>query len=504
MIATSRMSPTETVFRLLVGLTGLFFLVLGIGFMAFPDIFAAVFSVEPAYGLGVNGIRSDFGGLFLGIGFFCLLGATTGRCRWLAVPIIFLLLIIAGRLIGIGLDGPSSPGLKSLLVEVILLVILAVSTMVLALKAGSNEKGLKVSELLNLKTLVGAAVVAAILGGLFLSQKKIGLALVERIGAKSMNADVIADLPDGLHVGLCGSGAPFADPRRACACVAVIAGRSFYVVDTGPSSERKMELMRLNPGQVRAVLLTHFHSDHIGDLGELMLKRWAGGSNKSALEVFGPAGVETVVKGFNLAYSLDSEYRILHHGPETMPPTGAGGLARPFHFSPGKNEAVIIDTDGVRITAFEVDHAPVKPAVGYRFDYKDRSVVISGDTAPCQSLLHQARGADLLVHEALQPAMVSILQDLGQKIGRHNVARIMGDIMRYHTSPEDAAKIAKEAGVRHLLLTHILPPLPVSILKAAFLGDARKFYHGPITIGEDGLLLSLPAGEKKILKRSLL
>ena len=297
MTATSRRSPTKTVFRLLVGLTGLFFLALGIGFMAFPDILAAVFSVEPAYSLGVNGIRSDFGGLFLGMSFFCLIGATTGRCRWLTVPIIFLLLIIAGRLIGIGLDGPSPAAVKSLLVEVILLVLLAVSTVVLALRAGSNEKGLKVSELLNLKTLVGAAVVAAILGGLFLSQKKIGLALVERIAAKSMNADVIADLPDGLHVGLCGSGAPLADPRRANPCVAVIAGRSFYVVDIGPSSERKMELMRLNPGKVKAVLLTHFHSDHIGDLGELMLKRWTGGSNKSPLEVFGPAGVETVVDG---------------------------------------------------------------------------------------------------------------------------------------------------------------------------------------------------------------
>jgi ribonuclease Z len=165
---------------------------------------------------------------------------------------------------------------------------------------------------------------------------------------------------------------------------------------------------------------------------------------------------------------------------------------------------VILDADGVRITAFQVDHAPVKPAVGYRFDYKGRSVVISGDTIPNPSLREQARGADLLVQEALQPAMVGILQEQAQRTSRRNTARILGDIIQYHTSPEDAAKIAKEAGVGHLLLTHIVPPLPVSNLKAAFLGDAGRFYQGPITIGEDGLLLSLPAGGKQILIRSLL
>jgi ribonuclease Z len=499
-----RISPIETIFRLLAGLTGLFFLTLGIGFMVFPDILAAVFSVEPAYAPGVNGIRSDFGGLFLGMSFFCLLGAATGRSRWLAVPIVFLLLIIAGRLMGFGLDGPSPAGLRFVLVELLLLAVLTVSTVMLALRAGSNDTRLKGSELLNLKTLVGAVVVAAIFGGLLLSQEKIGMALVERLAARNMSADVIAELPDGLHVGLCGSGAPLPDPRRASPCVAVVAGRNLYIVDTGPSSERKMELMRLNPGRVKAVLLTHFHSDHIGDLGELLLKRWTGGSHNSPLEVFGPAGVETVVEGFNLAYSPDSEYRVLHHGPETVPPAGAGGLARPFHFPPGKNEVVILEADGVRITAFQVDHAPVKPAVGYRFDYKGRSVVISGDTIPNPSLREQARGADLLVQEALQPAMVGLLQEQAQRTSRRNTARILGDIIQYHTSPEDAAKIAKEAGVGHLLLTHIVPPLPVSNLKAAFLGDAGRFYQRPITIGEDGLLLSLPAGGKQILIRSLL
>jgi ribonuclease Z len=100
--------------------------------------------------------------------------------------------------------------------------------------------------------------------------------------------------------------------------------------------------------------------------------------------------------------------------------------------------------------------------------------------------------------------MVRTLQKVSQKNGRNNTAKVMGDIQNYHTSPEEAAKIAREAGVRYLLLTHLIPPLPVSDLKSAFMGDAKKYYQGPITIGEDGMIFSLPAGNKKILKGSLL
>jgi ribonuclease Z len=178
-------------------------------------------------------------------------------------------------------------------------------------------------------------------------------------------------------------------------------------------------------------------------------------------------------------------------------------MARTFQFPADKKAMVIIEADGLKVTAFEVDHTPVKPAVGYRFDYKGRSVVISGDTVPCLALLEQSRGADILVQEALQPAMVGILKTTGQKINRPKTAEIMGDILNYHTSPEDAAKLAREAGVRHLVLSHLLPPLPVADLKPVFLGDAKKGFSGPITIAEDGMLFSLPEGNKKIIQKSL-
>jgi ribonuclease Z len=488
----------------MAGLAGLLFLFLGIGFITFPDILATAFFVQPITVQGLNSIRGDLGGLFLGMSFFCLLGAATGRNRWLVVPVIFLIIIMSGRLLSQTLDGFSAAGAQSLKIEALLLILLAAAILIQTLKPDSSKNRFRIKEILNFKVLTAAIIVAAIIAGLVLFQNKIGLLLVEPIGTEILSADVIGNLPDGLHVALLGTGAPLADGRRASCSVGVIAGKDLYVVDAGPGSVRKLELMKFRHAAIKAALLTHFHSDHIGDLGELMLKRWAGGSMNSPLDIFGPSGVEAVVAGFNQAYSLDFKSRILHHGPTVVPPSGAGGLARPFSFPAGAESLSIIDADGLRVTAFAVDHSPVKPAVGYRFDYKGRAVVISGDTASTPALYHQARGADLLLMDALQPVLISSLKNVSRKTGRENTAAILHDIMEYHASPEDGAIIANAAGVRHLILTHILPPLPAAELKPAFLGEARKFFSGPITIGEDGMIFSLPSGSKDILMKWLL
>ncbi len=504
MKAVMQISPSEMMFRAAAGLVGLVFFALGIGFLAFPDIFATAFAVQPMTIQGLNAIRGDFGGVFLGMSFFSFLAATTGRCRWLLVPIVFLTLVIVGRLLSLWLDGYSAVGVESLKIEAVLLIILGIVTIVHARRTDAGEKGIALGEILNFKTATMIAIAVIIFGGLILSQKKIGMALVKTIGSEIMSADVIGDLPDGLHVALIGTGAPLADPRKASFSVGVIAGKDLYVVDAGPSSVRKLELMNLPHGSIKAALITHFHSDHIGDLGELMLKRWTGGSMGSPLPVFGPEGVEQVVAGFNMAYSLDFESRILHHGPEVVPPSGAGGVAHTFHIPCGEESVVVIEEKGLRVTAFLVDHDPVDPAVGYRFDYRGRSVVISGDTVAVPSLYRQAREADLLLMDALQPAMVEVLAEVALKSGRINNSKILEDILDYHASPEDGAIIANWAGVGHLVFTHILPPLPVAELKPAFLGASRKFYGGPITIAEDGMLFSLPAGSNDITRRWLL
>jgi len=504
MITKHRMHLLEMVLRILAGLVGCFFLLLGIGFLTLPEVFATGFFVEPARAVGINAIRGDFGALFLGMSFFCLLGVLTIHRRLLVVPIVFLTLIVAGRLTGLLIDDLPIVVADSIAIECLFLIILVLAAAAFAAKKDPVNTDRSLKTFFNSRILAGFAVIVVILAGIFMSQKTIGMTLVNHIARQFSELDVVGDLPDGLHVGLCGSGAPLTDAKRVCPCLVVIAGKNLYVVDTGPGSTRKLELMKLQPGNVKAVLLTHFHSDHIGELGELMLKHWAGGSTKIPLEVFGPRGVETVVSGFNMAYALDSDYRVAHHGPQTVPPAGAGGVGKPFDFPDGKESVVIIDADGVKVTAFLVDHRPVAPAVGYRFDYKGRSVVISGDTLPSESLRRQAAGVDLLMHEALQPTMVRLLSRINQASGKTYIADITEDILSYHTFPEEAARIAAAAGARHLVLYHMIPPLPVSVLNKAFVGAAGKFYSGPITIGVDGLLFSMPARNKKILKKWLL
>ncbi|MCE9522421.1 MAG: MBL fold metallo-hydrolase [Alphaproteobacteria bacterium] len=344
--------------------------------------------------------------------------------------------------------------------------------------------------------LIVLAGAAAAVGYVF--RVEIGAAVFQRVVSQVVGRNVTATLPDGLHVALCGSGSPMPDATRMGPCTAVIAGKRLFVVDVGSGAARNFGPMGLPTGAVEAVLLTHFHSDHIDGLGEMMMLRWAGGGNAAPLPVYGPSGVEAVIAGFNAAYVADDGYRVAHHGADINPPSGAGGEARPFSIDPAVQSVVVFENDGLKVTAFTVDHAPIEPAVGYRFDYKGRSVVISGDTKPSENLVRVATGADLLVHEALNREMVETIGAALAQSGNKRAAKIFNDILNYHTSPVEAAQIAKRAGVKALVLTHIVPAVPVAYLNALFLKGTGAAFDGPITMGEDGMIFSLPANSAEI------
>lgn len=348
------------------------------------------------------------------------------------------------------------------------------------------------------RILVGLLVLAAIVGGAaYAFRADIALAVMQRTVEANFAGDPVAAMPDGLHVALCGAGSPMPDAARSGPCVAIVAGKRLIVIDTGSGASRMLSRMRLPPAQVERILLTHFHSDHIDGLGELMLQRWAGGGAQAPVPVHGPEGVQGVVDGFNAAYAQDKSYRVAHHGPAIVPPTGFGGTALPFAVT-ATGETTVLDDGGLKITAFAVDHMPVEPAVGYKITYKGRAAVISGDTKVSANVEAAAAGVDLLVHEALSPNLVAMIGEAAKKAGRANIAQIMHDIVGYHTSPEEVAGIAARAKVKALLLYHIVPPLPVSALEGPFLGKAREIYTGPLQVGRDGDIVSLSANSTEV------
>lgn len=328
---------------------------------------------------------------------------------------------------------------------------------------------------------------------------ELALAVAQRVAARHLAHDGLDALPDGLHVGLCGAGSPFPDDRRSGPCTLVIAGQRMLVFDAGNGAARNIGKMGFMAGRVDAVFLTHFHSDHIDGLGELMLQRWVQGSHKTPMPVFGPDGVEQVLDGLHQAYSLDKGYRVKHHGDHVVPASGFGTVPREFALGSHPRVQVFKDAD-LEITAFGVEHDPVHPAVGYRIDYKGRHVVISGDTRRSAAVLREAAGADLLVHEALSPMVLGALQKVAQETGRPRLAQLLSDIHDYHATPEQAAEIARDAKVGFLLLNHIVPTLPpLPGMEKAFLGQAPSIFNGPLRVGVDGDFVSLPSGSKDIL-----
>jgi ribonuclease Z len=318
--------------------------------------------------------------------------------------------------------------------------------------------------------------------------------VLRRVAASRMAGRPELTGGDAMRVLLCGTASPMPHPTRAKACVAVFAGGRFWIVDTGPGSWNHLALWQVDGRNIGGVLLTHFHSDHIGDLGEFNMQTWVAGRDRP-LRVFGPPGVERVVAGFTEAYALDSGYRTLHHGADFLPPALGRMEAVPVA---GPGPTVVLDEDGMKITAVAVDHAPVAPAYGYRFDWRGRSVVVSGDTVKDQALTTLARGADVLVHEAQAQHLVALLRREAERLGRDRIAKILADIPSYHTSPVEAAEVANAAGVRLLVLYHLTPPPPAALVERAFVRGVDVVRPRDWVLGDDGLLITLPAGSAAI------
>lgn len=306
--------------------------------------------------------------------------------------------------------------------------------------------------------------------------------LLDRMAGAVLAGGLPAEF-DGLRVFMCGTSGPLVAPGRAQTCVAITAGDSLYLFDAGEGSADVAQLHGLPTETLRAVFVTHMHSDHIAGINNFNLASWVQG-RKAPLKVMGPAGIERVVAGFNEAFAIDRGYRVAHHGEDFLPP--ALGVMHAEVISPG----VVMEANGLRVAAFAVDHGPVKPAYGFRIDFRGRSVVVVGDTIATASLTAAAKGADLLLHDALSLPIIAGMEAAARNAGRIRAATILHDIQDYHAHAAHLAPLAQEANVRMLALYHFVPAPRNHLLEQIF----RRDLPTDAVFTTEGMVFELPAG----------
>jgi ribonuclease Z len=290
-----------------------------------------------------------------------------------------------------------------------------------------------------------------------------------------------------LEVVFLGTGSPLPSADRCGAGQLIVAGATNVLVDCGWGSARKLIPSGVQPARVDTALFTHMHSDHITDFPDFMFLRWVTGATKP-LKVYGPEGTREVIETFMLALRQDIGFRIAHHGEKLHPDAMKVDITELPTTSAPKQ---FVEIGGLALEAFEVDHYPVVPAFGFRARYEGKTVVFSGDTKKCDMLLEASRGADMLVCEALNMSMLNRTID-ALKPSAPLQAGNLEDVPSYHITTMEVAELAREAGVREVVLTHVIPTIPSQDpMETAFVQGMAEVYGGTIRVARDTMRVAV-------------
>ncbi len=263
-----------------------------------------------------------------------------------------------------------------------------------------------------------------------------------------------------------------------------------FLFDVGDGAVRSLEQSRVPVGRLERVFITHFHSDHFNDLGTLINAGWIWG-RKTPLEIEGPVGMRGVLAGLAQSYALDESYRSANMPHLAERREVAFGKPLEASFAGGQRTTRVYDKDGVTIDATLVAHDPAKPALGYILEHRGKKVFISGDTEVSPLNMDAMRGADLAVHESYAAHMVRRAIPQMKKLGMDFEAEVATRTIPYHADNIALAKQAQAAGVKHLLLTHLIPYPDSFIVRRMYTEGMADHYKGKLTVGQDGMLIVL-------------
>jgi ribonuclease Z len=284
-----------------------------------------------------------------------------------------------------------------------------------------------------------------------------------------------------MEITLLGTGCPVVSTMRYGPAQVVRHGGHAVLVDCGSGVTQRLLAAGLSGRELDAVLLTHLHSDHLVDLFQLIVSSWHQGRDRPQ-RVFGPPGTRAYVDGLMALWRSELEQRMAH---ERRPSTAALEV-EVTEIVPSATPCQVLTLGELRVEAFEVDHRPVRHAFGFAFETPEARLVLSGDTRACTAVIEAARGADLLVHE------VFVHRELPVTPGVRS-AETVANVASYHTLSSEVGKVAAEAGVGCLALTHFVPP---ACDRKALLAEVAADFAGPVVIGED--LMTLEPGSGRI------
>ncbi len=292
----------------------------------------------------------------------------------------------------------------------------------------------------------------------------------------------------GLRVVLLGTqGGPTFSAQRLGIGTLVVAGEERLLFDAGRGITTGMMRAGVNPAEVTRVFLTHLHSDHVISLPELLLSPWASQGRAVPLEVWGPAGTRAMMRNFEEALAFDIHVR--RDVDEKFPAAGVRVVTTEIR------EGTVYESNGVKVTAFLVDHGPVKPAFGYRVDFGGRSVAISGDTGPSANLVKFTAGVDLLVHEVgrwkQDPLLTGPPDEVlpNSRITRRQ-ARVIAE---HHTDGVEAGRVLAQVRPKLAVFSHY------NADPKATLELVRRNYDGAVEFGEDGMRIDV--GDEVTIER---
>jgi ribonuclease BN (tRNA processing enzyme) len=287
----------------------------------------------------------------------------------------------------------------------------------------------------------------------------------------AMRAQAPSQRPRTRLILLGTGGGPTPKKSVSASAQVIIVNDTAYVVDCGDGVARQLVAADVPLRTLRHIFITHHHSDHNADYGNVMLLSWASGLVTN-VDTWGPPPLSKMTELFLAMNAYDIDIRIRDEGRVPLAP-----LIHPHEITQG---GLVMQDDNVKVTSTLVDHPLVMPAFAYRFDGPDRSIVISGDTARSDNLVTLARGADVLVHEAMWlPAVDKI-------VARDpNAGRLKEHIVNSHTAVEDCGRVAQAAGVKTLVLSHLVPGGDATITDEMWMNAARQHFQGRIIVARD-------------------